>query len=71
MTRRRVRIRLEDPALPLLEQRRIRGRSIALDEASLATVEMLDARERAAGGRWREAHTLAPGEVVIVDERLT
>ena len=71
MTRRRVRIRREDPALPLLERRRIRGRRIAMDDLALPTVEMLDARERAAGGRWREARTLAPGEVVIVDARLT
>lgn len=42
-----------------------------MDDASLLTVEMLDARERAAGGRWREAQTLAPGETVIRDERLT
>lgn len=42
-----------------------------MDDASLLTAELLDAREREAGGRWREAQTLAPGEVVIRDERLT
>ena len=46
------------------------GRVVA-DLDPEAVVEHLDAAERARGGCWREARTLAPGEVTISDERLT
>lgn len=33
--------------------------------------ELIDQVERLHGGKWREGRRLLPGEVVIVDERLT
>lgn len=69
MRRRRARLRLEDPAAPVPARRRLRGVPVMVAED--CGVDALDARERARGGRWREAHTLAPGEVVIRDDRLT
>lgn len=40
-------------------------------DLTLDTVEQIDALERRGGGKWRESRTLAPGEIVIEDARLT
>ena len=64
---------MERPTRPHRPRRYLASRrsQASLVAQSIPTVEMLDAHERAAGGRWREAQTLAPGETVIRDERLT
>ncbi len=68
MRRRRARVRLEDPAAPVLARRRLRGVPVMVSEE--CGVDALDAHERAHGGRWRESDRLLPDEVVIRDERL-
>lgn len=45
--------------------------AVELAELERLAVEILDARERERGGKWRQAQTLLPGEEVIEDARLS